>query len=356
MPRRCRFMAERDAILELRDVVTLYGGKRRFLRPALPSVRAVNGVSLTLRQGEILGLVGESGCGKTTLGRTILGIQRESAGEILLDGQPVHGLAPRQARQRRRDIQYVHQDPGAALDPWWNIGRILHEGLIINGIRSADERKERIDRVLDAVGLGPEFERRYPHELSGGQLRRIGLARILVLSPRIVVLDEPTSGLDLSVQATVLLLFRELRERLGLTYLFISHDLSVVRRMCDRVAIMYLGKIVESADTDDIFRRPSHPYTQALLSAAPRLQPGQEMDDSLIRGEPPSPTAIPSGCAYHTRCPYALEACAAQVPGMDRVASGHEVACLRWRDSAVSGPLAASEPDPRTEAASTGTT
>lgn len=349
-------MAERGPILELRDIVTLYGGARRFLRAPVPPVRAVNGVSLTLQPGEILGLVGESGCGKTTLGRTILGIHRESEGEILLDGQPVHGLPPRQARQRRRDIQYVHQDPGAALDPWWSIGRSLHEGLVINGIRAAGEREEKIDRVLDAVGLDPEFKRRYPHELSGGQLRRIGLARILVLSPRIVVLDEPTSGLDLSVQATVLLLFRELRERLGLTYLFISHDLSVVRRMCDRVAIMYLGQIVEAADTDAIFQRPSHPYTKALLSAAPRLEPGQEMDDSLIRGEPPSPTAAPSGCAYRTRCPYAIEACATQVPRMEPVASEHDVACLRWRDSALAGPAAMPELNLRAATASASTT
>lgn len=325
-------MSDSIPILELRDIVTLYGGQRRFLRAPKPPVRAVNGVSLVLYQGEILGLVGESGCGKTTLGRTILGIQREAEGEIYLDGKPVHGLPPREARQTRLDIQYVHQDPGAALDPWWSIGRSLHEGLVINGVKSFAEREEKIDRVLDAVGLGPDFKRRYPHELSGGQLRRIGLARILVLSPRIVVLDEPTSGLDLSVQATVLLLFRELRERLGLTYVFISHDLSVVHRMCDRVAIMYLGKVVEIAGKDQIYNRPIHPYTRALLSAAPRLQPGQVMDDSLISGEPPSPTAVPSGCAYRTRCPYAEATCAEQVPPMQSAADGHQVACLRWRD------------------------
>ena len=323
--------AERP-LLALNDIVTLYSNRRRFLGRSEPPVRAVAGVSLEVQAGEILGLVGESGCGKTTLGRTILGIQRESEGSILLDGEVVSGLPPAQARQRRGDIQYVHQDPGAALDPWWSIGRSLHEGLVINGVRDASEREARIDQVLEAVGLGPEFKRRYPHELSGGQLRRIGLARILVLSPRIVVLDEPTSGLDLSVQATVLLLFRELRERLGLTYIFISHDLSVVQRMCDRVAIMYLGRIVELAETARLFARPTHPYTQALLAAAPRLQPGLRTEGAEIRGEPPSPSAIPSGCAYRTRCPDAAEACAERLPVMEAVAEGHETACLRWRE------------------------
>ena len=328
-------MSENAAILELQDVVTEFRAQRRFLRRPEPPVRAVDGVSLELRAGELLGLVGESGCGKSTLGRTILGIQREAEGEIRLDRRRVSGLAPRQARAARRDIQYVHQDPGAALDPWWSIGRTLAEGLTINGVSSSAERTERIDRVLDAVGLDGSFKPRYPHELSGGQLRRVGLARILSLSPRIVVLDEPTSGLDMSVQATVLKLIRDLRERLGLTYIFISHDLSVVERMCSRVMIMYLGRIVEQAETKQVFGSPRHPYTKALLSAAPRLQPGQMSADSLIRGDPPSAAAIPSGCAFRTRCPHAQPACAQQVPRPQAAGDGHEVACLRWRELAA---------------------
>ncbi len=333
-------MSDAPAILELRDVVTLLGEKSSLLRTTRPPVRAVDGVSLALQSGEILGLGGESGCGKSTLGRTILGIQRETEGEIRLDGNLVSGLPPRAARAARAarfDVQYVHQDPGAALDPWWNIGRSLNEGLMINGVRSVAERRSRIDQVLGAVDLDAGFLPRYPHELSGGQLRRVGLARILVLSPRIVVLDEPTSGLDMSVQATVLLLLRELRQRLGLTYLFISHDLSVVERMCDRVAIMYLGKIVELAATPEIFARPAHPYTRALLAAAPRLQPGQIVDETLIQGEPPSPSAIPSGCAFRNRCPHAAEICAGRVPEARPVADGHRVACVRWPEYDLGG-------------------
>ena len=325
-------MPEDAVILRLEDVVTEFRGRRRFLGRPEPPLRAVDGVSLQLQAGELLGLVGESGCGKSTLGRTILGIQREAEGEIWLDRRRVSGLTPREARSARRDIQYVHQDPGAALDPWWSIGRTLTEGLVVNGVSSSAERTERIDRVLAAVGLDGSFKPRYPHELSGGQLRRVGLARILSLSPRIVILDEPTSGLDMSVQATVLKLVRDLRERLGLTYIFISHDLSVVERMCTRVMIMYLGRIVERAETKRVFANPKHPYTKALLSAAPRLQPGQMSEASLIRGDPPSAAAIPSGCAFRTRCPHSVSACAEQVPPTEPVGEGHEVSCIRWRD------------------------
>jgi oligopeptide/dipeptide ABC transporter ATP-binding protein len=284
-----------EPILELDGVVTLFGGEKPFLRPRRPLVHAVEGVSLELRPGEILGLVGESGCGKSTLGRTILGIQRETDGAIRLDGRVVSGLPPKAARAARPDIQYVHQDPGAALDPWWSIGRSLSEALKIHGVEAGAERERRIDEVLNAVGLELAVKRRYPHELSGGQLRRVGLARILVLSPRIVILDEPTSGLDLSVQATVLRLIRDLQERLGLTYLFISHDLSVVERMCHRVAIMYLGRIVELANAAALFSHPRHPYTQALLDAAPRLAVGRRAEAPTIEGEPPSAARIPSG-------------------------------------------------------------
>jgi len=333
-------VAESRVILELDGIETLLGGVRGVLRRRRPPVRAVASVSLAVRQGEVLGIVGESGCGKSTLGRTILGIQREAAGAIRLDDKVVSGLAPRQARRARRDIQYLHQDAAAALDPWWSVGASIEEALVIDGIEPAAERRARVDRVLTAVGLDLTVKRRYPHELSGGQLRRATLARVLVRAPRIVILDEPTAGLDLSVQATVLRLLRDLLSELGLTYLFISHDLSVVRQMCDRVAIMYLGRIVEIADTARIFDAPAHPYTQLLLSAVPTLSAGQRLDAAALLGEPPSPTAVPSGCAFRTRCVHAVERCAAAVPGLEPVPAGGTVACQRWRELAMPSPAA----------------
>ena len=319
-----------DIVLEAHELKTWLSRRPRLLGKKEAPVRAVDGVSFAMTRGEMLGLVGESGCGKSTLGRTLLGVQRETSGEIRLDGKRVTGVAPAEARRIRREIQYVHQDPGAALDPWWSIGNSLEEGLAINGVGPAAERKRLVGEMLTAVGLDASFSARYPHELSGGQLRRVGLARILVLQPRIVILDEPTSGLDMSVQATVLRLVRDLRQQFGLTYLFISHDLSVVERMCDRVAIMYLGRIVEIGATVDIFRNPRHPYTRALLGAAPRLVPGQLVAEGLISGEPPSARAIPSGCAFRTRCPFAQPPCAEQVPPLFEVQPGHRAACLYW--------------------------
>jgi oligopeptide/dipeptide ABC transporter ATP-binding protein len=320
-------------ILELRDVAVSLGGRRRWLRPSVPPVQAVRGVSLDLAEGEILGVVGESGCGKTTLGRTILGLQRESRGEIRLDGRVVSGLDPRAARRARNAVHYVHQDAGAALDPWWSIGRTLEEALAVQGLRDAGERRARIDEVLAAVGLDAAARPRYPHEFSGGQLRRVALARILALRPRVVILDEPTSGLDMSVQAMVLNLLAGLRRRYGLTYVFISHDLSVVRRFCDRVAIMYLGRVVELAATAEVFARPRHPYTRALLAASPSLAPEGRVRAPVPPGEPPSAARLPAGCAFSPRCPHAKEACRAADPALEPDGRG-ETACLRWREVA----------------------
>jgi peptide/nickel transport system ATP-binding protein len=322
------------AVLQAQDVVVLLGGQKRWLRRQLPPVQAVAGVSMCLLPGETLGLVGESGCGKTTLGRALLGIQRETSGEIRLDGRVVSALSPMEARVQRRAIQYVHQDAGAALDPWWRIGHLLEEGLIVHGVGAHGKRQDKIDHMLAAVGLDQSCKPRYIHELSGGQLRRVVLARILLLEPRIVILDEPTSGLDLSVRAAVLRLLADLKARLGLTYLLISHDLSVVERVCDRIAIMYLGRIVETGPAHAVFRDPRHPYTQALLAAAPRLELGRPMGVG-IKGEPPNPRKLPSGCAFRTRCPHVTAACAAVVPALQTTSTGHEVACARWREIAA---------------------
>ncbi|TDR89779.1 ABC transporter ATP-binding protein [Enterovirga rhinocerotis] len=324
-------------LLELDDIHVHLGGRKRWFQPDIPPVKAVGGVTLTVAAGEILGLVGESGCGKTTLGRTVLGLQRETRGSIRLRGKTVSGARPRDARKLRRAIQYVHQDPGAALDPWWSIGHSLEEGLVITGHGERSRRREIIEQALAAVGLDPTAQRRYPHEFSGGQLRRIGLARILMLDPDIVILDEPTSGLDMSVQATVLNLLLEIRARRDLTYLFISHDLSVVRRLCDRVAVMYLGRIVELAPAASLFERALHPYAQALLAAAPRLEPG-ESRTIAIRGEPPSAARLPAGCLFAGRCPYAEPACRTEEQVLQAVAPGHEVACRRWREIAAGAP------------------
>jgi oligopeptide/dipeptide ABC transporter ATP-binding protein len=319
-------------LLEIDDLVTLFGGDKRLLGKPRPVVRGVDGVSLTLKAGEALGLVGESGCGKTTLAKTILGLIRETSGAVRLEGQVVSHLPQRAARIARHTIQYVHQDPGAALDPWWSIGQALDEALRIHRATDQSERGRRVDDMLRAVGLDPTFRTRYPHELSGGQLRRVGLARILVLNPRIVILDEPTAGLDLSVQATVLGVLDDLRKRLGLTYLFVSHDLSVVKRMCERVAIMYLGRIVEIGSVEQIFAKPQHPYTRALLAAIPRLEPGSLHDTPAPPGEPSSGPVVTTGCGFRPRCPFAVSTCAEARPPLVSLNGEHMAACVRLHD------------------------
>ena len=314
-----------DAIVQCRELTVHLGRKGN-------EIAAVSDVTLDVRENEIFGIVGESGSGKSTLARAILGLQVPVAGTIAFYGQTLEPLPPKLARQDRAKIQYVHQDAGAALDPWWSVGSSLEEGLIVHGVRSADERRRRIANVLEAVGLNEGFLDRYPHELSGGQQRRIGLARILVLEPQVVILDEPTSGLDLSVQASVLNLILDLRAKLRLTFVFISHDLAVVHKLCDRLAVMHLGRVVELGESDVLFSRPEHPYSQSLLDSAPRLDQRRRQSPARLKGEPPKALVGSIGCHFRYRCPKAREDCATATPYLVETGSGHRVACFAVHD------------------------
>jgi oligopeptide/dipeptide ABC transporter ATP-binding protein len=318
-------VSEAAPLLETLDLVRHFPVRNAFGRQT-GWLRAVDGVSLAARAGETLGLVGESGCGKSTLGKTVMGIYRPGGGEIRFLGRDIGALAPGARRRVARDLQYVYQDPGASLDPRWKVVHSLHEPLRIHTNLSRAERDAEIQAILHAVGLPDAHLDLYPHELSGGQQRRVGLARILTLRPRMVILDEPTSGLDVSVQASVLKLFRSLQETFALTYLFISHDLAVIRAMCQRVAVMYLGKIVESGETRALFERARHPYTQSLLAAVPRIGGRRVTTDFALAGEPPNPRDVPSGCRFRTRCPLAADVCARDEPALREVAGGL-VAC-----------------------------
>lgn len=312
-------------ILTVADLTVRFPIRGPFGR-RLGEIKALDGVGFDLAHGEILGLVGESGCGKSTLGKTLMGIQAPTSGSIIFEGKEIAGRTPREARELRRRLQYAYQDPGASLDPRWKIGKSLEEPLIIHTDLPRKERLEKVGQILASVGLPAGHADLFPHEISGGQQRRVGLARILMLNPEVVILDEPTAGLDVSVQATVLRLFRELRDTFDLTYIFISHDLSVVRLMCHRVAVMYLGRIVEVGPVDELMDNPKHPYTQSLLAAIPKVNGPRVTENFWLEGEPADASNLPPGCRFQGRCPHVKPICRKEDPA-DRTIGTQTIAC-----------------------------
>lgn len=290
-------------------------------------VKAVDDVSFEVYEGETLGIVGESGCGKSTTGRMLMRLLEPTEGDITFSGRKISELSNKELRAVRRDIQMVFQDPYASLNPRHTIGKILEEPLIVHGIGNAKERKERVMSLLNIVGLSDFHAKRYPHQFSGGQRQRVGIARALMTNPKLVIADEPVSALDVSVQAQVLNLMQDLQREFKLTYIFIAHDLGVVRHISNRVGVMYLGHIVELADSESLYEEPLHPYTQALLSAVPIPDPDFKREAELIKGDIPSPSNPPSGCTFHTRCPHKMDVCSQQAPVFNEIKPGHSVAC-----------------------------
>jgi oligopeptide/dipeptide ABC transporter ATP-binding protein len=318
-----------DLILEINKLRKYFPIKGGLLSSSLGSVKAVEDVSFTIKPGEVVGLVGESGSGKTTLGRTILRLVEPTSGEIIFDGTDITKISKPEMREFRKRMQIIFQDPFASLNPRMTVSDIIGEPLDIHKLASGNARKERIVQLLELTGLSLEHMNRYPHEFSGGQRQRIGIARALAVDPRFIVADEPVSALDVSIQAQVVNLLQELKEELGLTLLFIAHDLGVVEYISDRVIVMYLGRIVEMAPAKELYRNPVHPYTEALLSAVPIPDPTIRRQRITLRGEIPSPINPPSGCVFRTRCPIAVKACSEVTPPLDEVSPGHFKACIR---------------------------
>ncbi|MCM2293132.1 dipeptide ABC transporter ATP-binding protein [Allorhizobium sp. BGMRC 0089] len=318
---------DKTPILEAKNVSKVYKVGNHILPQFRQSIHAVDNVSLSVMPGETLGLVGESGCGKSSLGRCLARLQSVTKGEILFKGQDIARYSNARLRPMRQHIQMVFQDPYASLNPRRRIGDLLSEPMVVHNRGSKAEIAERVAELMNVVGLLPEHVNRYPHEFSGGQRQRIGIARALALNPDLIIADEPVSALDVSIQAQVVNLLLELQETFGLTYVFIAHDLSVVRQMATRTAVMYLGAVVELGPTDDVFHRPSHPYTKALLSAVPSTDPKHRRERIILQGDLPSPANLPSGCRFHTRCPIATDRCKVEAPTLSSQSGNRQVAC-----------------------------
>ena len=326
-------VAKGEVLLEVRNLKKYFPVTEGIVfHRTIGNVKAVDDVSFTIARGETLGLVGESGCGKTTTGRCILQLERPTAGEIVFEGVNLEGLDAAALVPIRQKIQVIFQDPYSSLNPRMKIGSMLDEPMRVHEVETnAAARRRRVAELLAVCGLNPKFADRYPHEMSGGQRQRVGIARALALNPDFIICDEAVSALDVSIQAQVINLLEDLREEFELTYLFIAHDLSVVHHLCSRVAVMYLGKVVEIAESDELFSNPSHPYTQALLSAVPIPDPNVERERprQTLQGEVPSPINPPSGCVFHPRCPLAVESCRSEIPSLQELGPGHRVACTQ---------------------------
>ncbi|MBT9156366.1 MAG: Oligopeptide transport ATP-binding protein OppF [Firmicutes bacterium] len=316
-----------DLLLEVNNLVKYFPIRTGFLRRVVNHVRAVDGVSFSVQRGETLGLVGESGCGKTTTARTILRLQEPTSGQVKFEGQDLRKLRKQELRLKRRDMQIIFQDPYSSLNPRLTVGQIIGEPLRIHKLVGGAELEGRVKQLLEKVGLAAYHYRRYPHEFSGGQRQRIGIARALALNPKLIVCDEPVSALDVSIQSQILNLLEDLQKEYNLTYLFIAHNLSVVKHISDRVGVMYLGKLVEMTTSTKLYAEPLHPYTQVLLSAIPQPDARRQRSRIAVQGDVPSPINPPAGCRFHTRCPYAVDRCKSEIPEWLEVRPEHYVAC-----------------------------
>lgn len=320
-------MSQTQPLVKVENLKMHFPIKGGILGKTVGEVKAVDGISFFIKKGETLGLVGESGCGKSTTGRMLLRLLEPTEGKIYFEGEDITKLSTNEMRKKRREMQMVFQDPFASLNPRHTVEKILEEPLIVHGVKDKAERKRRVKELLEVVGLSSWHAKRYPHQFSGGQRQRIGIARALAVNPKLIIADEPVSALDVSIQSQVLNLLQDLQKEFDLTYLFIAHDLGVVRHISDRVGVMYLGHIVELADSEKLYDDPKHPYTQALLSAVPIPDVDHQKDRVILQGDVPSPSNPPAGCPFHTRCPAAMDHCGSVKPVLKEVAEGHYAAC-----------------------------